>query len=325
VTPPSDDSPQSPIAGEPGSESRLPQFFVARNVVNVYAEPSTSVEVVSQSIMGDVVSVDDQRDGFSHIVTADRYQGWVGDEHIVPEWDRSDFLMTSIATLFADVYSSPDTQADFLTKLVVSSRVTLAHGPVVGEFVPLVLPDHAVGYVHNLCLDITHDKPDAASDLADPKVRRSIDIGSLKRQIMRAVGIRAVEIGRRLIGTPYLWGGCTPFGIDCSGFVQLSYKLSGLQLLRDADLQFRDKRFERCDGDQSLDESDLLAGDLVAFRKKGGNKITHIGMALGDGRFIHSAGGRGVVIEKCTVEKYASTFVGAVRLSPNADLDLDAS
>jgi len=322
VTLPADDSPQSPI---PDAENPLPRFLVARNVVNLYAEPSTAGEVVSQSIMGDVVSVDENRDGYSHILTADRYQGWVGSDHIVPEWDRTDFLMTSIATLFADVYSAPDTQADFLTKLVVSSRVTLAHGPVVGEFVPLVLPDHAVGYVHNLCLDITHDKPEGTSDLADPKVRRSIDIGSLKRQIMRAVGIRAVEIGRRLIGTPYLWGGCTPFGIDCSGFVQLSYKLSGLQLLRDADLQFHDKRFERCDADQSLDESDLLAGDLVAFRKKGGNKVTHIGMALGDGRFIHSAGGRGVMIDKCTTEKWAATYVGAVRLSPNADLGIEVA
>lgn len=306
--------------GEPAAS-----HFVARNVVNLYGEPSSRSEVVSQAIIGDVALVDDRRDGFAHIRTSDRYAGWVDEDHLVPEWDRSDFLTTSIATLFADIYSAPDTQADFITKLVVSSRVTLAHGPAVGEFVPLVLPDKTVGYVHNLCLDITHDKPEGSADLADPKVRRSIDISSLKRQIMRAVGARAVEIGRRLIGTPYLWGGCTPFGIDCSGFVQLSYKLSGLQLLRDAELQFHDRRFERCDADQSLDESDLLAGDLVAFRRAGSEKVTHIGIALGDGRFIHSAGGRGVVIDKCTVERYASTYAGAVRLSPSADLAIESA
>jgi hypothetical protein len=306
-------------------KSTLPAFFIARNVVNLYAEPSTSAEVVSQAIMGDTVDVIDQRDGFSRVHTADQYTGWVGDDHLAAQWDRSDFLTTSIATLFADVYSAPDSQSDFITKLVVSSRVTLAHGPAIGEFVPLVLPDKTIGYVHNLCLDITHDKPEGSADLADPKVRRSIDIGSLKRQILRAVGVRAIEIGRRFIGTPYLWGGCTPFGIDCSGFVQLSYKLSGLQLLRDAQLQFNDRRFERCDAGQSLDESDLLAGDLVAFQRKGAAKITHIGMALGDGRFIHSSGGRGVNIERCDSERYSATYVGAVRLSPNADLGIESA
>jgi hypothetical protein len=300
-------------------------YFVSRNVVNLYRNPSTSSEVVSQTILGDIVRVDDQRDGFSHILTADRYAGWVGDDHLVAEWDRSDFLTTSIATLFAEVYSSADTQAEYVTKLVVSTRITLAHGPSIGDFVPVLLPNKTLGYVHNLCLDITHDKPEEAADLADPKVRRSIDIDSLKRQIMRAVGMRAVEVGKRLIGTPYLWGGCTPFGIDCSGFVQLSYKLSGLQLLRDAQLQFDDRRFERCDAGQSLDESDLLAGDLVAFQKQGASKITHIGMALGDGRFIHSAGGRGVVIDRCQAERYASTYVGAVRLSPTADLAIESA
>lgn len=315
---------QQGASGAP-DKSTLPAKLVSRNVANLYREPSTSSEVVSQAIMGDSVTVDDEREGFSHLVTRDRYAGWVSRDVLVPEWDTSDFLTTSIATLFAEVYSSPDTQADFLTKLVVSTRVTLAHGPAIGEFVPVQLPDKSVGYVHNLCLDITHDKTEATSDLADPKVRRSIDIDSLKRQIMRAVGMRAVDVGRRLIGTPYLWGGCTPFGIDCSGFVQLAYKLSGLQLLRDAEIQFHDRRFERCDAGQSLDESDLLAGDLVAFRKAGASKITHIGMALGDGRFIHSAGGRGVNIERCDSERYASTYVGAVRLSPSADLAIEAA
>ena len=55
------------------------------------------------------------------------------------------------------------------------------------------------------------------------------------------------------------------------------------------------------------------------------NDPSLLDVALGDGRFIHSAGGRGVLIEKCTAEKYASTFVGAVRLSPNADLGIESA
>jgi hypothetical protein len=303
----------------------MPNFVVARNVVSLYADATSSSKVVTQAIMGDTVEVVRESSGFCSVTTGDRYQGWIAADFIVPDWDRSDFLTTSIATLFADIYGSPNVQAELISKLVVSSRVTLAHGATVGDFIPLMLPDKSIGYVHNVCLDITHDKPEAATELADPKVRRSIDIDSLKRQIMRQVGARAVEVGGRLIGTPYLWGGCTPFGIDCSGFVQLSYKLSGLQLLRDADLQFHDRRFERCDGGQSLDDSDLLAGDLVAFREPDADKITHIGMATGDGRFIHASWGRWVMMEPCSSERYARIFSGAVRLSPNADLSIEAA
>lgn len=300
-------------------------MVVRLNVVNLYREPSSSSEVVSQAVMGDTVSVVDRQDSFCRITTADLYSGWVSDRSLTPPWDKSDLLSTSIATLFADIYESPEPHADLISKVVVSTRVVLARAGTVGEFVPLLLPDKTLGYVHNLCLDMTHDKPEGSSELADPKVRQSIDIDSLKRQIMRAVGMRAVDIGRRMIGTPYLWGGCTPFGLDCSGFVQLCYKLSGLQLLRDAEIQFHDRRFERCDAEQSLDESDLLAGDLVAFRRPDAQKITHIGMALGDGRFIHASSGRGVNIERCIAEPYAGTYVGAVRLSPDADLAIEAA
>ena len=63
-------------------------------------------------------------------------------------------------------------------------------------------------------------------------------------------------------------GGTTPFGLDCSGLTQLAYKLSGVQLLRDAGLQFEDRRFERVEPDKTFDEADFEPGDLVMFRKK---------------------------------------------------------
>ena len=160
-------------------------------------------------------------------------------------WDHSDFLQTGIATLFADVYSAPDAQSEIMTKLTVSTRVCIAHRPEVEAFVPVVLADHRVGYVHNVCLNVTHSQAASQPDLVDPQARRALDVGELKRQVLRAVGRQAAATARRFIGTPYLWGGCTPFGLDCSGFMQLAYKLSGVQLLRDAHLQFADRRFER--------------------------------------------------------------------------------
>ena len=299
--------------------------FVAGNVVNLYAAPQTSAEMVSQAISGSVVQVQEVQDGFCRVTTEDRYGGWVPEYGLVPGWDRTDFLQTGIATLFADVYSTPDAQSELVTKLAVSTRVSIAHRPEVEAFVPVVLADHRVGYIHNVCLSVTHSQASPQPDLVDPQARRALDVGELKRQVLRAVGRQAAATAKRFLGTPYLWGGCTPFGLDCSGFVQIAYKLSGVQLLRDAHMQFADRRFDRVDADRGLEAGDWEAGDLIVFSRRPDRRPTHIGLTLGDGRFIHALGGVGVCIHPCDETRFVETFVGAVRISPDTDLAIEAA
>jgi hypothetical protein len=301
-------------------------YFVAWNVASLYDGPSSSAELVSQAIMGDKVTAGEAKDGFRYVTTEDRYAGWVSEASLVPEWDRTEHLQTGIATLFADVFSMPDPQSELLTKLPVSTRVSIAHRPEIDAFVPVVLADQSIGYVHGVCLNITHsaDAERPRPDLLDPNTRRALNVGELKRQVLRAVGQQAAATAKRFIGTPYLWGGCTPFGIDCSGFVQLAYKLSGVQLLRDANLQYADRRFRRVDEGLGLDDVNWEPGDLIVFSSREDSRPTHIGLALGDGRFIHALGQRGVCIHPCDTPRFQNTFVGAVRISEDADLAVEA-
>ena len=295
------------------------------NVADIYREPSTDSERVSQAVFGTPVTYLREENGFSLVATDDRYQGWVASARLSPRWDDDDYFITSIATLFAEVYDKPDGDSEMVTKLVVGTKVAIAHRPEVENWVPLLLPRQRIGYAHRLSLNMTHDGALAGPSLLDEKARRAVSVHDLKRQIFQAVGQQAAQVGRRLIGTPYLWGGSTPFGIDCSGFVQLVFKLSGVQLLRDASLQFDDRRFAPVEEGRTMDDAAFDAGDLVFFRRQSEGRITHVGLALGDGRFLHSSGGLGVHIDPCDHSDYLKTYTGARRISPDADLAIEAA
>ena len=81
-----------------------------------------------------------------------------------------------------------------------------------------------------------------------------------------------IATARRFLGLPYLWGGTTPLGIDCSAFVQLAYRLHGVELRRDSDIQFTQPDLE------VVERQELDAGDLVFF---GADKARVVNDALG--------------------------------------------
>lgn len=93
---------------------------------------------------------------------------------------------------------------------------------------------------------------------------------------------KLVNTAKQFLNAPYLWGGRSPLGIDCSGLVQVVYKIHGINLNRDASYQAQQ-------GETLNLFSEAGTGDLVFFDNEEGN-ITHTGIYAGDGKIIHSSG-----------------------------------
>ncbi|SUO97206.1 C40 family peptidase [Suttonella ornithocola] len=114
-----------------------------------------------------------------------------------------------------------------------------------------------------------------------------------------------IATGKNLIGTPYRWGGTTPKGFDCSGFVHYLYQQKGYQLPRSSQEQF--KALTPIENPQP--------GDLVFFRR--GGKITHVGLYIGDGKMLHSPQtGEHVRIESIQKPNWQKRYAGARRVLP---------
>jgi gamma-D-glutamyl-L-lysine dipeptidyl-peptidase len=242
------------------------EAVVTRTVENMYSAPNADKDVVSQAFLGQTVGILEAKGTFVKVETPDRYQGWIATAALsryatvaTPRYASSG-RVADVRSLIANVYRETDvTTARPKAKAPLSARLEVLDGPIQDRWYKVRLPNGEMGFVQKGDVEVR--------DAATPR-----SVGS---------PTDLVATGRRLLGVPYLWGGMTPLGVDCSGFVGLVYRVHGRVLPRDADLQFGDPKA------QAVERADLQPGDLVFFGRAASN-ITHVGMYLGDDRFINA-------------------------------------
>lgn len=118
------------------------------------------------------------------------------------------------------------------------------------------------------------------------------------------IGDRAASVALRQVGASYRYGGSTPAGFDCSGLVHYAYRQAGLSIPRTSAGQWAELT--------PVSGRDVRAGDLLFFSIDG--KMSHVGLYLGDGRFVHApSSGRTVEVERLESRFYRKAFLRAGR------------
>lgn len=120
------------------------------------------------------------------------------------------------------------------------------------------------------------------------------DTSSLRSQI--------ITTAKKYQGVPYVWGGTTPSGFDCSGYTQYVFKACGITLSRTCEGQYATGK--------SVEKSNLQPGDLVFFYNTSKTALGHVGIYVGDGKFIHASTSKGIYISDLTSPYYTNLYYG---------------
>jgi hypothetical protein len=231
---------------------------VTAPVLNMYSQPGDDVDVVSQAIYGTNVGILERQDAWAKIQTSDGYTGWAPLSHLIRS-ERpyaASGRIANVESLFAHIYREPSVmkQRPLLTVPFETRLVMIAEDE---GWLNVRLPDNASGWIQRG--DVTFDaKPATVNE--------------------------TILLARRFLGLPYTWGGTSSYGFDCSGFTQMLCRRRGVSIPRDARPQ------AEWSGVAAVAKEDLQPGDLVYFGKGEGadRKITHTGMYIGAGEFIHA-------------------------------------
>jgi hypothetical protein len=247
-----------------GAEAERPYALIRAATAPFLASPLVSAPILSQTVLGQRVRVLRCAGRWAHCRSEDGYLGWVHRGYLrrmteaeATEWEvgSGGELCFSLGALVRGE------DGEVLAQLPWGARVVREEG---GE---VRLPDGGRGR--------------AAGEL--------VPVAALPDRFP-ADGRAVVATAAHWIAAPYLWGGITPAGVDCSGLAQAVYRTHGLLLPRDSDLQATAGEAV----DPGPDFSRLLPGDLLFFAEEP-HRVTHVALSLGGSRIIHASLGNGGV------------------------------
>jgi uncharacterized protein YgiM (DUF1202 family) len=240
----------------------LPRMHVATNLTGLYDKPTLHLPLSSELCYGTEVEILDEEGKWALTRQQDGYLGWVYKPHLAQGSAPQGTHLVMAPS--CELRAQPDTGSEILTRVVSGASVAVEE--VRGEWANVSA--NQTGW-----MPLSHLRP----------LSEYPELIEEKRKTL-------IEDSARMIGVPYVWGGISGNGIDCSALARLLHKWIGLDIPRDADMQHTAGKPV---------EPPYEVGDLLFFREIGKERlVTHVGISLGGWKMIHSSQGRnGVYVD----------------------------
>lgn len=256
----------------PGNEFGENKFgVITLSVASLRTKPEHSAELATQALLGSRVILLKKSEGWVLVQTPDKYIAWIEPEsykkmNLTQLNELSSSKRIIITKEFSFCYSEKNISSEPVSDL--SAGNLLKELDRDNDYVKVEYPDKRTGYVPAGSCEVYSDW--------------------LKSQQPTDADI--IKTAKRFLGVPYLWGGTSSKLMDCSGFTRTVFLLNGIYLPRDASQQ--ENVGIPIDIEKGFDN--LKPGDLLFFGRKATDllkeKITHVGIYIGDGDFIHESG-----------------------------------
>jgi len=254
-----------------GELKNTPKAVVKISVANIRSNPAHSAELATQATMGTPLNVLKHEGDWYLVQTPDKYLAWVdkGGIQLMSDVEMQTWLNTPkliFTNTFGASYTEASVKAQVVSDLVAGDVVEKVNEK--GDFYEVKYPSGTTAYIKK-----------GEAKLYSEWVK-SLDPSEEN----------LVNTSKSLMGLPYLWGGTSSKGVDCSGFTKTIYFMNGIVLPRDASQQVHAGKLI----DTTRNFEKLIPGDLLFFGRKAtdstSEKVVHVGMWIGDSKFIHSLG-----------------------------------
>ena len=258
----------------PDSTIKSHQFAIARNsVINIRSKPKHAAELGTQGLLGMPLRILDKKGDFYRVQTPDKYISWVDKGGITrmnkdnfDNWNQHKKII--FIKNFGYVYADKNENSNIVSDITLGG--VLKYKSLGSKFYEVEYPDNRVGFIKK--------------EEALPYSTWLKSLNPSKEKVER--------IAKKMDGFPYLWGGTSSKGMDCSGFTKMVYLMNGFVIPRDASQQINAGRIV----DKNLDFKNLEKGDLMFFGRKATpekkQRVVHVGLWLGNDKmeFIHASG-----------------------------------
>jgi cell wall-associated NlpC family hydrolase len=278
--------------------------FVTAGYLRLRSGPDTNSSTLAYAPKGDVVILLGKTGQWYHVVH-NLKEGYMHENYLdVATVENVELGWGNVTNSSVNVRSGPGTSHQSLLKAAKGEKVYII-GINQGWY-KVIIGDR-IGYIRSDYVELTEIPYENAASKQNPIFfvgGKSTGV-TVSPAALKTTAENIIASAKQYIGTPYVWGGMTPSGFDCSGLVQYVFAQNGISLPRTTALQYK--------VGTSVSKSNLKPGDLVFFNTSGSG-VSHVGIYIGDNQFIHSSSSKGVVITSLSNSYWSARYLGARRV-----------